>query len=236
MRLNNIITYNNINFKDYNCYYDGSQLFRKPQKMVTMISIPGKNGDLSMSQDRYSNIVRPFNCFIKDDFIKNYNNLINQLSAVKGYQRLETTEEPDVFYEAQFNAEIQPDLWQLNEKGVFTLEFNFKPQKWLKSGEKGIYVDDNLTLLNPSLMDALPLIECTGTGAITIGDSTLTLATNTSKTIIDCELQDAYEDTINRNPDLTVQGGFPVLKAGLNTITVVGQAFSIMLYPRWWRL
>lgn len=122
----------------------------------------------------------------------------------------------------------------LVHKGNSLNRCNCKPQKWLKSGLDGISVSGSSTITNPTLIDAKPLLEVTGTGTITINDSELTLSTNTSTTIIDCELQDAYEGTINRNPDLVVVGGFPVLKSGDNSVSVSG--CSINVIPRWWRL
>ena len=91
-----------------------------------------------------------------------------------------------------------------------------------------------MVLLNPTLQNAKPLIEITGTGTITINDSEMVLDENTSSVIVDCEMEDAYEGTINRNGNLHVTNGFPVLKAGENTVVVEG--CSIKLTPRWWRL
>ena len=233
MRRNETLTFNGISLSDFACYYDGSQLWRKPERLVEKMSVVGKNGDLIIDQGSYSNITRPIRCFITHDFIKNYSSLLDALTSVEGYGRLESTEEPEVYYMASFVDEIQPDLWQFNERGVFTLNFDFKPQKWLKSGENAIGITTSLTLINPTSQTALPLIEVSGTGTITINDSTLTLANNTSTTIIDCETQDCYEGTINRNSDLTVVGGFPVLKKE-NSISVSG--CTINLIPKWWRL
>ena len=233
MRRNETLTFNGISLSDFACYYDGSQLWRKPERLVEKLSVVGKNGDLIIDQGSYSNIQRPIRCFITHDFAKNYSSLLDALTSVEGYGRLESTEEPEVYYMASFVDEIEPDLYQFNEKGVFTLNFDFKPQKWLKSGENAIGITTSLTLINPTSQIALPLIKVTGTGTITINDSVLTLANNTSVTIIDCETQDCYEGTTNRNPDLTIVGGFPVLKKS-NSISVSG--CTIELIPRWWRL
>ena len=235
MRKNYALTFNGISLSDYYCFYDGSQSFKIPQKMVDTYSVVGKNGDLSIDQKKYSNITIPFNCFITRDFIQNYMSLMNSLMSQEGYGRLETTEEPDVYRMALFNSETTPTTWALNESGTFTLEFDCKPQKWLKSGETAITVTGTQTLVNPCQMASKPLIEVVGTGSVTIGTSVLALSTNTSTTYIDCEIQDAYEGTINRNPALTVTNGFPELASGSNTVTVTGFT-SCKITPRWWRL
>ena len=234
MRRNETLTFNGISLTDYGCYYDGSQLWRKPEKIVEFYSVPGKNGDVSISEGKFSNISRPFSCNIQENFIHNYNALINYLSSVEGYGRLETSEEPDVYMMAAFVDEIQPSTTQFNNGGTFILNFNFQPQKWLKSGENAIQVSSSISLVNPTHQVALPLIEVQGTGNITINSSVLALATNTGTTVIDCETQDCYEGTINRNNDLTITGGFPVL-GDSNTISFTGFT-DVKIYPRWWRL
>lgn len=233
-RQNYGLTFGGISLADFNCYYDGREMWRKPRRRVERFSVAGKNGDLLIDDESYDNIVRPFNCYINGNFPQNYTNLINELSEVEGYARFETTEEPDIFCMASLYSEIQPDLWQFNDKGTFTLEFDFKPQKWLKSGEMAIYVDDSISVFNMTSQNAKPLIEVTGTGSITINNSVLTLANNTSTVFIDCEMENAYEGTINRNPDLTIVGGFPVLVPNENAVSVSG--CTINLIPRWWRL
>lgn len=227
------LTFGNVSLSDYSCFYDGSQMWKKPQRNFDMFNVPGKNGDLAIDMGNYSNITRSFNCFINKDFSRNYSSLIDALTEVQGYQRFECSEEPDVFMYALFNDQTEPDMWQFNTKGTFTLNFDFKPQKWLKMGENAIDVT-NLTLINPTHQLALPLLECVGTGSITINDSVLTLANNTTTTFIDCEIQDCYEGNINRNGDLTIVNGFPVLTDS-NTISMSGFT-SVKLYPRWWRL
>ena len=228
------LTFNNTAFSTYGTYFDGSQLFDTPEKDVTFYPVVGKNGDLSISNDRYKNVNIDVNCFIRENFIDNFNGLMNFLLAQKGYGRLETSKETDIYRMAEFVASIEPDTGAFLKYGSFTLQFNCKPQKWLKAGETAVSVTTSAVLKNPTLMAAKPLIEVTGTGTITVNTSVLVLSANTNKTYIDCELQDAYEGTINRNGDLTVTNGFPVLTAGDNAVSVDG--CTIKITPRWWRL
>lgn len=228
------LKYNNTPFSNFATFYDGSQLFDVPNKDITFYAIPGRNGDLSISNNRYNNIEIKVDCFIKENFKENYSNLINFLSSQEGYCRFETTQEDDIFRMAQFVSSVQPETGAFLKYANFELVFNCKPQKYLKSGETGISVSGSSTITNPCLMASKPLIEVTGTGTIIINNSILELETNTSKTYIDCDIQDAYEGTINRNPDLTITNGFPVLNSGENDVSVSG--CSIVVYPRWWKL
>ena len=229
-----VITYNNQSFADFETYYDGSKLFAVPEKDVSYFAVPGRSGDLSIFNNRYNNIDISIDCFIRKDFQKNFMNLINFLYSQNGYKRLETSHEPDIYRMATIASHLEPETGSFNKSGRFTLVFNCKPQKFLKSGEMPISVQDSLTLINPTSQIAYPLIQLVGTGSITINSSVLTLSANTSTTYIDCEIQDCYEGTINRNSDLSVSGGFPVLTDS-NEISFSGFT-SVIIYPRWWRL
>lgn len=229
------ITFNGIDFSDFNTFWDGSKLFASPQKDMTFYEIPGRNGDLAIDNDRYANVEVSVKCFIRERFIDNYNALINFLLTQKGYKRFENDIEPEIYRMAAFVSSVVPETGPYNEFGTFELKFNVKPQRWLKSGELPIAVNSSTVLINPTSLIAKPLIMVTGTGSIDINGNTLTLANNTSVTCIDCDTENAYEGTINRNQDLTLtNNSFPVLETGQNTITVSG--CTIELIPRWWKL
>ena len=229
-----VLTFNGQSFADFHTFWDGKDLFVTPEKDVTFYEIPGRNGEVSVSNDRFKAKEISINCFIKNDFRKYYAALINFLYSQDGYGRLENSKEPDIYQKACFVSQIEPNTGAFLKYGDFTLTFKVYPQKWLKLGENAIQISNTKSILNPTSFDAFPLIEVVGTGSITINQSVLTLANNTSTTFIDCEIEDCWEDSINRNGDLSVVGGFPVLTA-TNNITVSGFT-SVKLYPRWWRL
>lgn len=228
-----VLTFNGQSLADFQTFWDGSQLFVTPEKDVTFFEVPGRNGELTISNNRFKAKEISVNCFIRENFTDNFASLVDFLYSQDGYQRLENSKEPDVYQMASFVNAIEPTTGAFLHYGSFTLVFKVYPQKWLKQGEIAISVSST-TLINPTHQIALPLIEVTGTGSITINDSVLTLSTNTSTTFIDCEIQDAYEGTINRNGDLTITNGFPVL-VDSNEITVDGFT-TCNIYPRWWRL
>lgn len=230
-----ILTFNGKSFEDFNAFWDGSESLGTPEKDITFYEVAGRNGSLSISNNRFKNKTVPFNCFIRLDFVKNFSNLMNFLLAQDGYGRLESTTEPDVYRLAQFINDLDPETGVELKSGLFTLNFNCMPQKFLKSGEQEIEIDDTATILNPTMFDATPLIKVTGTGTININDSVLTLNQNTSTVMIDCQIQDAYEGLINRNQDLDVlDNNWPKLVSGENQISVDG--CTIKIKPRWWKI
>ena len=51
---------------------------------------------------------------------------------------------------------------------------------------------------------------------------------------IDCDSQNAYSGTINKNSTIKVSGGFPVMEVGETTITYSGGITAAQITPRWW--
>lgn len=227
--------FNNVDFETYKTFWDGSQLFDTPEKDVTFFEVPGRNGSLSISNGRYKNLTITVKCFIRDDFKTNFAQLMNFLLSQEGYCKLETSEEPDTFRMAQYVKALTPKTTPFIKSGAFSLVFECKPQKYLNTGDILRAVGSEFTAVNPTLMEAYPYIEVEGTGALSFGGTELTLSQNTGTTVIDSEMQDAYEGPINRNPYLTMTNGFPVLTAGNNTGTFTGFS-AVRIKPRWWML
>lgn len=232
-----VLTIGGKSLSDFHAWYDGSEWWKMPQKEIENLQIPGKNGDLTIDGHRFSNITIPFNCYIHKNFAQNYSNLINYLMSLTGYQRIESSEEPDVFRMGLIKAQIEPVMGQFNVRGQFSIDIDFMPQKWLKIGENRIEVNGSETLVNPTAFDAAPTLYVQGTGDITVNDSTMTLANNTGTTVIDCGAQNVYEGTINRNSDITLtDNAFPSLVPGTNTIEYGTGVTSLIVVPNWWKL
>lgn len=230
------LIFNGKALSDFGVYVDGSELFAVPSKVVDTVSIPGRSGDLILPGNRWENVAVSVPCVIRKNFRGNFAALVAFLNSVEGYARLESTELPDVYRMAHFASAIEPKTGQFNRFGQFVLNFDAKPQKFLKSGEYPISISGTVTITNPTEFTAKPLLKVTGTGLITIGSNALRLNTNTGTTVIDCDLQDAYEGTINRNPDLDyATGDFLTIEPGTTTITL-SSGMSGTLTPRWWTL
>ena len=230
------ILFNNRALSEFGVSVDGSELFTVPAKVVETVSIPGKNGDLLLPSNRWENVVISIPCGIKKNFRGNYSALVAYLNSIDGYARIESTEFPDVYRMAHFASAIEPSMGQFNRFGMFTLNFDAKPQKYLKSGEYPIDITGVTTITNPTQFSAKPLLMIQGTGLITIGSYAMRLTANTGTTVIDCELQDAYEGTINRNPDIEyVTGDFLQIEPGTATVTLSSGMTGTMI-PRWWTI
>lgn len=234
-----ILTINGKPLSDFHAWYDGSEWFRIPEKEVENIQIDGRSGDLTIDKNRFTNISIPFNCYIHEDFKKNYSNLMNYLMSLTGYQRIESSEEPEVYRLGQIKASVEPETGQFIKRGQFVITIDFMPQKWLKSGENEITIDTSETLMNPSYFEAKPTFLVEGTGTITVNDSTMVLSESTGTVTIDCEAEDVYEEdtATNRNSDITLTNNeFPTLASGTNTVAYSGDITSLIVIPKWWKL
>lgn len=232
--MRDVLTYGGKSFSDFFTFFDGSKAFGSPEKDYDVVSIVGRSGDLSYYNGRFKDIILPFPCFIRHDFIKNYRELTEYLNSLEGYQRLETSKEPNYYRKALFLGVVEPQTTPFNHGGSFTIEFRCHPQRWLKSGERAISFRTSGSLRNPALQNAKPLIRVYGTGTITINDTEIVVnEIGENYMDIDCELMDAYEGDTNLNDKIEV-GDFPVFKPGLNTITLDGLTCDIT--PRWYEI
>lgn len=190
--MNEILTYAGKRLSDFGCYWDGSQIYVRPQKIIEKYDIMGRSGDLLYTDtSKFSNIIIPFNCFIKENFRENFSALSDFLNNTDGYQVLRTTEEPDTFRQAVFHSAIVPNMGAFNHYGQFTLEFDCMPQLWIDDGCKEIQLANGInTVYNPTYSKAYPIFivnsMSSATGRITLGQTftsgrgLLTVTRNTS--------------------------------------------------------
>lgn len=115
----------------------------------------------------------------------------------------------------------------------------------LQTDPKGTFMMDITAaqaLTNPTPFRAYPLVEITGTGTVTIGDTTLTISSNANPPIyLDCELMEAYKlvggVVTSANAQITMSNHiFPSLPPGASVIQASSGITGLKVTPRWWRL
>ena len=234
----NWIYYNHKALRDFGVYISGSGVFDAPERDEEQIEVPGRNGELTIDNGRYKNIVITYPAFVVRDFKRNIAALRNYLLTQRGYQRLEDTYHPDEFRIAKWDGKFEADPTDDLGSGKFKLNFDCYPQRFLKSGENVITLNTSDIVYNDTLNEAKPLIRAYGTGTFTIDGVTITITEADGYTDIDCDLQEAYKDTfaINCNDNIELTDGvFPEFKPGSNLVTMIGIT-KLEITPRWWRL
>lgn len=207
-----------------------------PQRVVTRISVPGRNGDLIQDTGAYSNFTKSYELYFnakRDGFHSTARAVANWLCGVSGYARLEDTYDADVYLMARVENPEMLANW-MNYMGRTTVTFDCKPQRFLKVGEQEIPLTSGEDI-NNAWMPCYPIFNLRGSGTLTVNGNSIAISNNLNKTItIDCETQNAYTGTENRNSDISVSGEFPFLISGINEVTFNNA--SCTMIPRWWTL
>lgn len=237
----NYLIFEDVNSNDYNVYISGSGTYDAPERNIEFVTVPGRNGSLTIDNGAFKNIIVKYPAFIPSEFDKNMANFRARMRRLTGYHRLEDTYDLDHYRMGVLVDNFNPKTTTLNRAADFQISFNCKPQRYLKSGEKVITFDTTGTIQNPTWYEATPLIRVYGTeGSFSIGAQTVTILppeTGESRDYIDidCELQDAYRGLNNMNKKIVLNNGFPVLPAGNSGIRINGLT-RLEITPRWWTI
>ena len=208
------------------------------QRAVTKQSVPGRSGDLIIDTGVYGNYIQPYEIWFRGNkpTTQAAKAIAMWLLAGTGYICLEDSYDPDIYRMALFAGPLNVENWMLTH-GRATLEFDCKPQRYLKQGQYPIAVQSGQAIGN-QWMPALPLIKITGTGngQLVVGNSQVSISDMTGTITLDCDVQNAYNGTLNLNNNTTIIGGWPVLATGQTAISFSGGITAVEITPRWWSL
>lgn len=245
-----VITFNGISSESLGIKVWTFPSYEVPEREVTFVHIPGRNGDLAIDQNAYKNVTRSYSVSLYDKnktFTELANTIATWLHSGSGYCVLEDSYEPNYYRLAVYTEETTYSN-VLNQAVTATINFNCKPQRFLKSGALPINITGSQTIINPESNVSKPelKINLTGTGYITINGVRITIVPGSVRTLyIDSELQDVYyytgsgsSQTIHNGNSLVsfANRAFPVLNGGSNTIAVSGGITSVEVKPKWWTL
>ena len=228
-----VLVYNRLKSTDYHVVVEHPPVFTFPERDYEKVHVPGRNGDVVIDNGSYLNVKAKYDiCF--GSYFAPYYKMVYPVSrwlhsAQGQYVRLEDTYDLDHFRYALYLEENEFENIMMHA-GKASIEFECKPQRFLKSGEhEMIFSKSPGTILNPTLETALPLIMVSGSGSgsFQIGQSIM---------VVDSDLEDSYIGPVNKNPVTTVTNGFPKLYAGENGISFTDGITGLTIVPRWWEL
>ena len=234
----NYFVFDGVPSTDFELFINGNRTFDAPGAEFESITVPGKSGDLLRFGNRYSNITVEYDAWILDDMNFNLRNLRSFLLSRTNYCKLEDTYHPDEYRLACYDGGVSASVSHENKLAEFTLSFNCKPQRFLKSGEEKIIGTANTPVNNPSYFPSKPLIRIYGNGTLTVGNATITVVHNADTYVdIDCEIMDAFTGVVNRNKDITTNvSGFITIPPGRSTILKTSGISRFEITPRWYYL
>lgn len=236
--MRNWFTLDGKSSKDFGVYISGLNTFGAAERDQTKVEVVGRNGDLTIDNGRYRNVSVVYPAFIYDGFKQNVAAFRNFLLSKKAYTRLEDTYHPDEFRLAKFSGAFNADVVANLVAGEFDLTFDCYPQRFLKRGEKEYEFTASGAIRNDTDQVALPLVRVYGDGKVTINGISITISGSDTYTDIDCDLQEAYKDTLatSKNNTITLNDGkFFELESGDNVISFTGVT-KVVIKPRWWIL
>lgn len=163
------LTFDGIDSRQYGIYITGEAVFNAPTRRVNLIQIAGRNGLFAQDEGTFDNITvtYPAGCYAttEADFTAAISAFRNALCSRVGYKRLEDDYNSDEYRMAVYKDGLEVTPSQL-KAGEFTISFECKPQRWLKSGEMQFNIPNGGILTNPTLFASSPLFEVVGYGTI----------------------------------------------------------------------
>lgn len=237
------IIYDGYSFADYGVTVSGSGTWNMPQRNTIKATIPGRHGAFIVDAGEFENVEIPYPAWIARGFAELYEQFERMLALhTDKYYRLEDDYHPDYYRMARIVPGIAPEPGTLNRSGHFTVLFDCKPQKWLKSGESTIKIlaGEMISLFNPTKYDAKPLITIPQEAEIAFsseegGVSRLYTYPSPYTPDIDIvfdadieEANDVYGFSVNQSVSQT---GAIVIKPGQNYIQA---SKDVKIVPRWY--
>lgn len=230
-------TFNSISSQTYGVWLKGVGTYNAPARQYSSITVPGRNGTLTIDNGAFEEAEHTYEAFIASSFPSNIEGLRSALLASPGYHRLEDSYHTDEYYMAKYMDGLEVEPAPLAVGGAFTLRFRRDPRRFLKSGEIAVTVANNKHIDNPTAFAAKPLIRVTGYGTLYVGSQQIVIAQHFNYVDIDCEMMDCYSGTSNANSYVTMQGNdFPTLPPGRTGITYSGNITKVEITPKWWRI
>lgn len=236
------VIFNGLSSLDYGIQVEHPPGYQIPAKNYTVSAVPGRSGDIVVWDGSYKNVNRQYEIAVADldkDFTEMANAISEWLNSSDGYARLEDTYEPDYYRLAYYDEEATIENI-LSHAGRVTVNFNCKPQRYLKSGEIPIKITKPVELINPTNYASNPIITVYGNGEestnLTIGNRTFAIDLTKGPITIDCDLKDVYYDGENRNDCIKIEKGFPTLGKGTTTISWDSGELLLEVIPRWWTI
>lgn len=170
------LIFDGVDSRDYGVYITGTAVYNAPERDVTMIEIPGRNGAFAKDNGRFQNIEVTYHAGMfgdtETDFADGISAFRNELCSRVGYCRLTDEYNPDEYRMAVYKSGLNVDAASL-EAGEFDIVFECKPQRFLTSGETATAYASGATVTNPTLFDASPLLQVWGYGDINLNNETV---------------------------------------------------------------
>lgn len=240
-----IVIFNNVSSADYGILVEHPPGYQTPQRDYEKVHVPGRNGDLIIDSGSYQNVPRSYDIAfgnLEKRFEAMANKASEWLNSADGYAKLEDTYEPEYYRLALYQESVNFENI-LRHAGRATINFDCKPQRFLKAGDDVIEINSTTTLRNPTFHVAEPIITVYGSGAggINVGGYMVEIDSIDGWVTIDSSRLDVYKktqgSTVNKNNTVRMgTKGYPMLGVGEITISFTGLITKLEVVPKWWTI
>lgn len=238
----NYFIFNGTSSNSLNLMVDGLETYGAPGRRLEKVTVPGRNGDILIEEGTYENYIARYLITVKDDIQNKARTLANWLLSSRGYCRLEDSYNPNSYRMAAMYTNVSYAINNLIESGTCTLEFDCKPQRYLKSGEDLVSISPSSyeDFTNPTAHTALPLIYVDAGGSqFTVGTNVVTFTMVPDTIIVDCETMETYFEQGGGSAANLVTFSevyYPEIPGGETVRVSTAADTTIEIAPRWWEL
>ena len=238
----NYFEFNGHRSDEFGIRIQKKNVYSAPKRDITLISIPGRNGDLIASNNRYQNVVLSYTCYVPAKSIQELSNKVTLIKNwlyrdIDSYHYLTDSYDENFKRLALFNNKLDISD-EVSKIGKFVIQFSCKPQRYDKSGLELTVYNQLAGIVNPYSMSSKPYIKVKGSGegrlivSNSSGNKIWILSDIDEYIEIDSEEMNCFKGTELKNSQVSGEG-FPELTEGLNTISFEGNITSIEIIPRW---
>ena len=166
-------TFDGVNSLDYDIYITGEGVYNAPERAVEKVSVPGRNGDLTIDQGRFENIEVTYaqcGCAAKTqaELAEKVAAFRNALCSRVGYKRLTDDYNKDEYRMAMYVSGLEVEAIAQHRMGTFDIVFDAKPQRFLYTGETPRLLVQGMTPKNPQTESgAIVSVESDGADKVT---------------------------------------------------------------------
>ena len=179
MAIENSFVFGGVSTTTYGVLVEGSGDYSGAKRVVEMISIPGRNGELALDKGHFENEPVEYEVLIQGATQATFEQAVsafkNAIMSKTGYQRLTDTYHSGEYRMAVYVGGFDEEPTFHGKGASFKLEFSCKPQRFLTSGETAVAVSSGDTITNPTLFEASPLLLVDGYGEIEFGNYSVTI-------------------------------------------------------------
>ncbi|NCC14909.1 MAG: phage tail protein [Clostridia bacterium] len=201
----------------------------KPQRREEEITIPGRNGVLTIDEGCYEGYTLSIECGMRGT------EQLGEVAAwLDGSGDLILSTEPDKVYRARISNAISiSDVIYLYNSFLVQLKvFPFKHS--VDHADEEMSLTTGTTIYNQGTIYSEPTITIYGTGDVTlkINDMNYSLTGIDGYVTINSELQEVYKDTVNKNNSFLAME-FPRFEVKENSISWAGNVTKVGIEPKW---